>query len=236
SDYSSRPSYSDASMAGCRRAKTPVHFIGQLESKSAPYDLAQTLAQQYQDILPLPTLTPIPELKHRRKSIRKINCHASLRDLVKEQSRPPSLASDCDTLVGFESPTSLAGSQTKDCFPEITNLNLMDKQITGPLTPSEQNALETFNTIHNEIGLGICMDLLTNELASTLLKQNPTAIDDRASGLQILLMIEAYETLQQHIRKELHATSVRGEEVDGHLKDIDLILDQWLDSLYAIYD
>jgi hypothetical protein len=45
STYSNYPTYTDQSMASCRRAKTPVHFIGQLESKSVPYDPAQTLAQ-----------------------------------------------------------------------------------------------------------------------------------------------------------------------------------------------
>jgi hypothetical protein len=146
------------------------------------------------------------------------------------------MASDCDTLVGIESPTSVPSSPTRSHFPEVSQLHLVDKPVVRPLTPAEQSALDTVNAIHNEIGLGICMNLLTNELASTLLKQSSTAQDDRASGLQILLMIEAYETLQQHIRKELHEAFLRGEEIDSHEKDIELILDQWLDALYAVYD
>lgn len=80
------------------------------------------------------------------------------------------------------------------------------------------------------------MDLLTNELATALFKQHPSENHDRASGLQVLLMIEAYETLQQHVRKEIQEAAVAGKEVDDHVRNMEAILDRWLESLYAIYD
>lgn len=80
------------------------------------------------------------------------------------------------------------------------------------------------------------MDLLTNELATALFKQHPSENQDRASGLQVLLMIEAYETLQQHVRKEIHDAAVAGQEVDDHVRNMEAILDRWLESLYAIYE
>jgi hypothetical protein len=220
-----------------RRAKTPVMFVGQLESSPLPYEPAQAFAQQYSAILPPRTFTPCVEeelVKPQRRSIRKIKCQQSLRDLVKEQSRPGS-SSDCDTLVGSESPTSPISPMQKN-FPEVSRLQLIDKPPPRPQSLSKKASLDMINELHDEIGLGICMNLLTNELATALFKQHPSENQDRASGLQIRLMIEAYETLQQHVRKELYDAHVNGLEVDSHVQEIEVILERWLDSLYTVYN
>lgn len=102
-----------------RRAKTPVFFIGQLESKKVSAELAQSLAQQYQDILPTRSYTPSVINEHElaqplHRCIRRIKSQQSLRDLVKKQSelavkeeRASINYSDSETLLGCESPSSL---------------------------------------------------------------------------------------------------------------------------------
>ncbi|EHL01908.1 hypothetical protein M7I_2091 [Glarea lozoyensis 74030] len=180
-------------------------FVGQLES-SPSYDPAKAFAQH-------------------------------LRDLVKDHSRSsrPSSSSDCDTLVGSESPNSPRSPTDKE-FPEVTRLHLVDKPPPRPQALSEKASLDMINELHNEIGLGICMNMLTNELATALFKQHPSENADRASGLQIRLMIEAYETLQDHVRNELYDAFVSGKELDPHVQEYEAILERWLDSLYAVYE
>jgi hypothetical protein len=222
-----------------RRAKTPVMFVGQLESHQPAYDPAQVFARQYSDLLPPRSFTPAIEeqLITPRRSIRKIKCQQSLRDLVKEHSRSPrpSSSSDCDTLIGTESPKS-PRSPIEKHFPEVSRLQLIDKPPPRPQTLGKTASLDMINELHDEIGLGICMNLLTDELATALFKQYPSEHEDRASSLQIRLMIEAYETLQEHVRQELYDAFVNGEELDRHVQEIEAILERWLDSLYVVYE
>ena len=85
-------------------------------------------------------------------------------------------------------------------------------------------------TLKNEIGMELAMDLLTNDLATALRRQHPLEPGNRASGLQILLMIEAYESLQQKVEQErAHETEHGGE----HVSDV---LDHWLQALRSIYE
>ena len=79
------------------------------------------------------------------------------------------------------------------------------------------------------------MDLLTNALATAFFRQHPTENEDRASGLQILLMIEAYETVQQHVRQQLYDPQVTGQE-NGSLRSMERILNHWLEVLHSVYD
>jgi hypothetical protein len=215
------------------RAKTPVFSIGQLERSSMPpTDKAQTLAEQYQSLLPPRTFTPylldIPELTPKKlQKLRKIKCQLSLRDAIKEQSnRGHSVAySDAETLVGSESPTSLHfptdGEFEKGKLPII---NPHEKAPSGPMTASD-----------DDIGLKICVDLLTNELATALFRQHPAEHTDRASGLQVLLMIEAYEAIQKNVRQQLCDPHVT-QEMKDHVKSVDKILRYWLKVLYSVYD
>jgi len=213
-------------------AKTPVSAVGQLERNSMirPPDMAQTLANQYQALLPSRPISPcifaIPKLKP--KKLRKIKCQLSLRDLIKEHSkRVHSVAySDAETLVGSESPTSLLSPRVRD----------LEKVKVPMMTASHEQALSgSVPAPDDDIGLKICVDLLTHELATALFRQHPAECEDRVSGLQILLMIEAYETVQQHVRQELCDPHVT-EELKDHMTSVESILRYWLKVLYSVYD
>ncbi|RDL31102.1 uncharacterized protein BP5553_09891 [Venustampulla echinocandica] len=227
-----------------RRAKTPVFFVGQLELKTFSPEFAQSLAQQYQDILPLRSYTPsvIDEpTSPTQRCLRRIKCQQCLRDLVKEHSEltvkeelEPTNSSDCETLLGPESPTS--SSPPRQEFSQIRNPPSDNALPMHPITPTEDSSVNHTFDIDDGIGLQICMNLLSNELTTTLSKQSPGGMKDRGSELQILLMIEAYEAIQQQIRQQLDESRVRGDAVDYHVLNAEKILEQWLGALYAVYD
>jgi hypothetical protein len=212
------------------RAKTPVLAVGQLERNSKVHstDMARSLAEQYQALLPnraanpiikleLPSLTP--------KKLRKIKCQLSLRELIEEHSkRAHSVAySDAETLVGSESLSLLQGNFEKSKLPIIKS------------DSHDQSLSWSKAAFDDDIGLKICVDLLTNELANAFFRHHPAEREDRASGLQILLMIEAYETVQQHARQHLCDPHVT-EETKDQVNSVDRILNCWLEVLYSVYD
>ncbi|KAE9366952.1 hypothetical protein N431DRAFT_350646 [Stipitochalara longipes BDJ] len=216
-----------------RNAKTPVFAIGQLERKSATQriDRAQTLAEQYQALLPprasTPYLISLPKPAPKEsKKLRKIKCQLSLRDMVKEQSnRAHSVAySDAETLVGSEQPTS----PPSPADAEFRNV------VLPVIDPYEQISFHP-TVCSDDIGLNICVDLLTNELATALFRQHPTEGQDRASGLQILLMIEAYKTIQKNVRQQLCDPQIT-QEMRDHVNSVDKLLRSWLKVLYSVYD
>lgn len=225
----------DSALFQRRRSKTPVFFVGQLERKST-LDRAQALADDYRAVLPLRLKSSFVELERSKtpKRIRKIKCQLSLRDLVKEHehhSPPPSTpGSDVDTLVGSPAwPRSPSDSEfDKNSLPPLDEVQELYTNDDGaPLPPIPD--------LNNDIGLKICADLLTNELASSLLQHQPPEPGMQASGLQILLLIEAYETVQQRVRQlscESHGT---GKNMD-HVRSTEMILEHWLQVLYAVYD
>jgi hypothetical protein len=220
------------------RPKTPVFAIGQLERASLirQIDQAQILAEDYQSVLPPRIVTPCiahQPLKRTPKTLRKIKCQLSLRDLIKDQANtepetPPRTSySDAETLVGSEPTSPTSKRFTKERFPIIA--------FEKPHDTDSRTSSITLSDFDNDIGLKICVDLLTNELATSLFRHHPAETEDRASGLQILLMIEAYEAVQQHVRKQLFAAHVTGSKME-HLESVDKILDHWLQVLYSVYD
>jgi hypothetical protein len=221
-----------------RRCKTPVLYVGQLESKPLEIDPAKCLADQYRAELPPRVFTPSiePQLaKPPRRRLRKIKCQLSLRDTIKEQAKSISY-SDCETLVGSESPRSPAStiSPTKSYF-EAEQLNLVDKPQRRILTPDSQS-WDALPGLDDDIALQMCTTLLSNELATALFKHHPAERGDRASGFQILLMIEAYEAMQQQIRRECYESQLMGQFDNDHVEAVDNILTHWLHALYAMYD
>lgn len=223
------------------RPKTPVFAVGQLERASLirPIDQAQVFAEGYKSILPPRIATPCFEgqpPKRTPKALRKIKCQLSLRDLIKDQaehesetSPPLTACSDAETLVGSEStPASPTG---KGFATEKLPVVAFEKALTG----KDNRASLALSDFDNDIGLKICIDLLTNELATVLFQHHPAGTRDRASGLQILLMIESYEAVQQHVRKQLFDAHVTGRRMD-HLQEVERILDHWLQVLYSVYD
>jgi len=149
---------------------------------------------------------------------------------MNEEHSRSSSCSDSDTLVGSDSPT-----------PAVSPLHWPKKTI--PIQPdgsqhvmsAYQDLADFTSSFDNDIGLKICMDLLTNELATKLFCQHPSELSDRASGLQILLMIEAYETVQQRLRQRMYKANVLGER-DDHVRAVNRILEHWLQVLYSVYD
>ncbi|KAH8594669.1 hypothetical protein B0O99DRAFT_482558, partial [Bisporella sp. PMI_857] len=145
----------------------------------------------------------------------------SLRELVTCDRPSTGSSSDTETLVGTATPKSQA-SPTSSCFPSHLSRDSKDSIRDKP----KEN--------HN-IGFRICLDMLTNELANGLFKQHPVEDLDRASGLQIMLMIEAYESVQQHLRQEIQELRSTGQACD-QFSTVEDMLDNWLEALYALYE
>ena len=216
-----------------RRAKTPVHAIGQLEKALQNHvispEAADKLAEQYRAVLPLPPRTPTPLIvdttqKRPRKTLRKIKCQQSLRDLVK--SYPSTPISDCETLVDSDTSSSPPDS------PVYKHVEV-EPPIDFPLFESYdkqdiQRVLSPLSVGDTDISFQICMDLLTSKLATALFKQHPIDHADRVSGLQILLMIEAYESIKNRLQQE--------KEEEDQVTPAEEALDYWIEALYRIYD
>lgn len=233
------------------RPKTPVFAVGQLERASMirQLDTAQLYADGYQFVLPPRIVTPSIDIKPQQKpkrtpkTLRKVKCQLSLRDLVKDQDQyhdkalpavppPTSSYSDVETLVGSDSAPCSPGKDDEVFYLAPTYQKPRHSTFDDSITLSDFN---------NDVGLKICIDLLTNELASSLFKQHPAEAGNRASGLQILLMIEAYETVQQHVRRQLEDRHVTGrggakENENVDLEGMERILDHWLQVLYLVYN
>jgi len=205
------------------RAKTPCLWIGQLDHKydKNPMDPAEELASQYQDILPPRNFTPYPELEHfrPRKALRKVKGQLSLRDMVTchrlSITSDASNGSDTDTLVG--SPTSQ--------ISPLSGKFSFTKSEKSEEPETVENPTPRPDVQDNDVGFQICLDLLTNELATGLFKQHPSEELEKASGLQILLMIEAYEAVKQQLCQSPHVTD-----------QTEQMLDNWLAALYTLYD
>lgn len=209
------------------RAKTPVFRVGQLESQQID---AQLLAQGYQALLPARLMTPfveeeLPEIIPTR-TIRKIKRQESLRSLMKKHSREGSI-SDSETLVG-STPTSPLSSS----YPDF--LKKYDDPFAKHVMIDEFDSTDDLSlSFDNDMALKMCMELLTKELSSTLAGQ-PNEQARQSSGLQILLMIESYEKVQQHLRQQMYKSQATGEK-DG-VQDVERILEYWLKVLYSVYD
>jgi hypothetical protein len=249
--YSSADEMGERESLKRTRPKTPVFAVGQLERASMirQLDEAQIIAEGYQSVLPPRIDSPLAKRKPSNRTLRKIKCQLSLRDLVKDQAKNSprtsisSSYSDAETLVGSESSpssprTPKEGHVAMGRMPLTRPLQLSQKKLDDNDDDGDNNekpiALPTFD---NDIGLKICVDLLTDELATTLLRHNPTELGDRAAGLQILLLIEAYETVQQQVRQKLDAALLHGTgSKERHMMSIEHILEHWLQVLYAVYD
>lgn len=123
------------------------------------------------------------------------------------------------------------------------------KQLSEKRTPSPRKDLRDRDrprlASSDYVGLQICSELLTDELLKTFFRQHPNEKRSRASKLQVLLLIEAYEAMLDNCRKELLNVPLGNESAEKerergqrrrHVRDAVRILDHWLDSLYVIYD
>lgn len=222
-------------MTPIRRAKTPVYFIGQLESKpqkSKGPDLASALAEQYCALLPERNWTPFPDGRvaeiNPKKRLRKIKPQDNLRSFVSHCSKP-SFCSDSETLVGSDT-TSENGARSEDEKPVVSRddnpLKEPPREFGKGLSDGGEDATDE-KSAHAGVGHQICLDLLTNELAEAISCRQPRDNDHVASQLWIRLMIEAYESAQRYLQQECSENfprSVRG------------VLDRWLDALRSVYE
>ncbi|KHJ31397.1 hypothetical protein EV44_g0036 [Erysiphe necator] len=212
------------------RPKTPIRRVGQREDVALPCQgVARKLAADYQSVLPSRD-TSQEDLGCQNqplRKLRKVKSQISLRDLSKDQAEPQvkrskTTDSDCDveTLVGSE--TTSLDSKINDEFWRVPST----RKPTYPSIKADRGNGDA------DIGLQICVDLLTNELASILFRHHPVEDNDRASELQILLMIEAYETIQ----KQIHERAMDPCVTVHHVRYLEQLLENWLDVLYDLYE
>ncbi|CAD6448265.1 77a287eb-6109-47f4-a712-2df6f4306c0e [Sclerotinia trifoliorum] len=207
-----------------RRAKTPVFFIGQLERKAMEHDPSERLASEYQTVLPQRCISSYLDLdlpvNPAKRTLRKIKSQESLRDLCKSYATSPSIASDSETLVGSDGGFSPRGSIYKE---DEKDDPFKSEDVASPAyEPSKTSQLD------QDISLQICSDLLTSKLTATLHQNHTTEQGNRVSSLEILLMIEAYESIRKELRsdpRDLHVTFAA-----------ETALDQWIKALYTIYE
>ncbi|KAF7906866.1 hypothetical protein EAF00_001144 [Botryotinia globosa] len=209
-----------------KRAKTPVFFIGQLEKKAMEHNSSEWLANQYQKTLPRRRISSswnldLPVIPVKR-TLRKIKSQESLRDLCRRNATSPSEASDCETLVGSDGRGSPHGSIFKS---DEKNNNFGVENVVSPTCePLDKTSLSD-----QDISLQICLNLLTSKLSTSLQQDyHTTGQENTASSLEILLMIEAYESIRKGLRadsRDLRVTSAA-----------ETALDQWIQALYTIYE
>jgi hypothetical protein len=230
------------------RAKTPCFWVGQLDPKPGDnrYDSAIALACEYQAVLPPRTFTPGLETQPLERTIRKVKGRQSLREIVElDESRDSiysssnctysynynyNYTSDCETLVDSDSPSSPVTPRSA-YFPRAGSPPSPFTDDARTTLPSHEPSLED----RTSAGFQVCLDLLTERLATGLFKKHPAEHLDRASGLQIRLMIEAYESVLQHIRGEISGPRLTSLRL-GHLAEIEQTLDHWVRALYSVYE
>lgn len=225
--YSSDEIYPTENMESLRRrAKTPVFFIGQLERKAMEDDFSECLANEYKTVLPRRRISSYLDLNlpvnPAKRRLRKIKSQESLRDLCKSYAASPSIASDCETLVGSDGGRSPRGSMFKDDEKD-------DIFEFRDMAPPAYEQLERKTSVSDEdVSLQICSDLLTSKLTTTLHQDHTIEPGNKVSSLEILLMIEAYESIRKELPlnpRDIHVTSAA-----------EVALDQWIQALYTIYE
>ncbi|QSZ35280.1 hypothetical protein DSL72_008149 [Monilinia vaccinii-corymbosi] len=225
--YSSDEIYPTENMESfSRRAKTPVFFIGQLERRAIENDPSECLANEYQAVLPRSHIASYLDLSipltPARRILRKIQSQESLRDLYKSYVASPCIASDCETLVGSDGGSSRCGSIFKGDVKDDSF------EFKGAAPPTYKRSGKTSPLSNQDISLQICSDLLTNKLATALRQGHTIGREIKVSGLEILLMIEAYESIRKELRlnpRDIHVISAA-----------ETALDQWIQALYTVYE
>lgn len=229
-----------------RRAKTPVHTIGQLEgeklgrqlegvNKTSSVDL---IAAQYQALLdPLDTESILTN-PHSEPPLSR----AGSLDIT-AQLKPQRSAGDIQLADASAIPIPQQSIFANSPVPSEGTLVEFDEEAIyfKPLSfsPEPPSPLRVLNKIqdaphiHREtlagqgnLGLQICTELLTRELAMAMLDKNGASSD--TSALQILVMIEAYERLRDQVLE----MKPQRDELGG----VETMFDSWLEALYTLHD
>ncbi|KAM0286785.1 hypothetical protein ACHAQH_000805 [Verticillium albo-atrum] len=222
-----------------RRAKTPVTSIGQLEAESFGRNVVDAskvtsvdlIAAQYQALLEPSDTDSIytdsqsepPPRSERRRTTPGTRRQLSSGEVHPQNAIPVPLpqhnvlakspTSDDGTLIGFD--------EEAIYFKPLS---------FSPGPPSVLRHRESMmlrrSVPQGNLGLQLCIDLLTRELATAMLDR-PGGKPD-APGLQILVMIEAYEKLRDQVLE-------MGSQHDG-LNGVETMFDTWLGALYSLHD
>ncbi|EDO02068.1 predicted protein [Sclerotinia sclerotiorum 1980 UF-70] len=136
----------------------------------------------------------------------------------------PQRPSDSETLVGSDRGSSPRGSIYKEDEKDDT---FRFKDVSSPAyEPSEKTS--QLDQVDQDISLQICSDLLTSKLTTALHQNHAVGQENKVSSLEILLMIEAYESIRKELLsdpRDLHVTYAA-----------ETALDQWIQALYTIYE
>ncbi len=216
-----------------RRAKTPIFSIGQLEDIPRPSNaLSRTssvdlIAEQYRAILEsrrssiysdnhsepsLSPRTPVDDEPSPVQQRRSLNYFADESPIRAPTRGPlnPSPTSDDGTLVSFQDDTVYFKPFSFSPEPE------------SPPPHTRRDSSPDDN-----VGLQICLDLLTRDLSSAIAGR-PCRSSVGTSALQVLVMIEAYERLRDQMAELSHSN----EEA----RSMEMMFDMWLRALYTIHD
>ncbi|KAJ6438964.1 restless-like transposase [Purpureocillium lavendulum] len=235
------PSTSVTRTTGLRRAKTPVRKVGQLERAARQKRMSaaagvnrmssvSTIARSYRDLVELPEEPDVPEvppidpkyLPQQSAAAAAAAAAATPRKYDPAEYRrsllfTPSPVSDNSTLVSPVQEPAEAHYKTfrwpSPMTPPMEATRPEDEQSIGP-NPA---------ALRFQVGV----DLLTRELSSAIASNNATQSSPSggtSSGLQVWLMIEAYERL----RDQLAASGTQNE-------DVKLAIDAWLEALHTIH-
>ena len=216
-----------------RRAKTPIFSIGQLEDIPRPGNgLSRTssvdlIAEQYRAIL-----------ESRRSSV------------YSDNHSEPSLSPRTPV---HDEPSPVQHRRGLGYFPEEIPIGAPTRGPPNPSPTSDDGTLVSFqdDTVYfkpfsfspepesppphmrrdsspdDNVGLQICLDLLTRDLSSAIAGR-PCRSSVGTSALQVLVMIEAYERLRDQMAELSHSN----EEA----RSMEMMFDMWLRALYAIHD
>ncbi|OAQ98837.1 hypothetical protein LLEC1_04925 [Akanthomyces lecanii] len=220
-----------------RRAKTPVHHIGQLEaaqrSRNRPLHFkgnmdgvnrmssVSTIAREYRELavhseMDIPDVPKIDASYLLRQGIIELPATNSqeghLLGTSCRHQRTQSCTSDEGTLMGSE----------PDTCPSLTHSN----SPVAEMSDGEDDGPPALASLRFQIGL----ELLTKELSTAFADQSSRRPKDggaSSAGLQIWVMIEAYERL----REQLDAN----KPTEDNMQARDAI-DSWIRALYTIHN
>jgi hypothetical protein len=191
---------------------------------------AHIFAQEYISLLPprmfTPSLrAPTPQPRNPlRRGLRRVKSLGSLRHSAMVSARVSTCSvSSGDTLFGT-APSSPLHSTTFD-HDDVELTSIEENIRSVPRSP----------LVSENVGLQICLDLLTTELAGVMVRQHPMESQARTSRLQILLMIEGYEAAQRNLWLKILGTSLRGKELEV-FRSANELLENWIQALYCIFD
>lgn len=216
-----------------RRAKTPVYQIGQLEraAKHSPQQSdtglnrmssVSTIARQYRELVHYPD---VPD--DDADADAELDATSGLGHEISDRSPPTEHRHSTSAGSGYDprrcsrlAPSFLSDDGTLVALEEeLVEDEPRDKSTAWSPLPPHKGDDGDMASPRFRVGL----DLLTRELSSAMATHSEREGRD-AAGLQVLVMIEAYERLRRHVA----ATGQGGDKANE-------AIDSWLEALHAIH-